>query len=203
MPVQVLVGKLEEDIAAAELDRIFRQVVGLHDIVRCDPAPPVHDASPHGLIRRARRIPFLRVGDVLPLCLLPLVRRTGVFDLVVIVGALDEPAARRVIAGRGQPERGAVLQIELALHEALAKRRLADDQSPVPVLHRACDDLAGRSGTRVDENDQRHVLEFAGPGRDVLIVEFRSSPLGEDDLAPPRHHLIDELVRLFEVAAGI
>ena len=47
--------------------------------------------------------------------------------------------------------------LEDGLDEALAKGGLADDQSAVVILQRAGDDLGGRGGVAIDENDDREL----------------------------------------------
>ncbi len=45
-----------------------------------------------------------------------------------------------------------------ALHQALAKARLSDDQSAIVILHGAGDDLGGRSRVIVHQNYQRRPI---------------------------------------------
>ncbi len=119
------------------------------------------------------------------------------------VRTLDQAAARRIVPGGRQAEGRTVLQVELALHEPLAERGLADDQSPVPILHRTGDDLARRGGPVVHQHHQGNVRKPPGARGNILVVEFRPPSFGVDDLPPLRHQLVDHLERLLQVPAGI
>src|SRR5579864_351441 len=60
-----------------------------------------------------------------------LIKRDG------LVVALNEPPAGRVVTRRSQRKAGVFAERLNGLHQALAKRRLANNQTAIMVLHRA------------------------------------------------------------------
>lgn len=83
--------------------------------------------------------------------------------LALLVGTLDDPPRRSVVAGHGDAHGRTVGQADLPLHKALAEARAADHDAAVPVLHGPGHDLRGRSRRLVHQNHQPalHVLTRA------------------------------------------
>ena len=63
---------------------------------------------------------------------------------------LDRAAARRVVACRGQLDRGAVVHRQDGLHRALAEALRAQHDGPLVILQGAGDDFGSRSRATID-----------------------------------------------------
>ena len=70
------------------------------------------------------------------------------------VGSLDAASGRGVVSRRGQSDHCAVREVEGTLYQPLAEGTAADDHPAVVVLHCSGENLAGRSGTLVDKDDE-------------------------------------------------
>ena len=79
--------------------------------------------------------------------------------------------------------------VEDGLDEALAEGGFADDQGAVVVLQRAGDDLSGRGGIAVDEDDDGVLRTVFAVGGAIDLVREGAAALRDDDLA-----LLQELV---------
>ena len=74
---------------------------------------------------------------------------------------MDTTSGRSVIAGNRQTDSGTVTEVDRLLYKSLAERASSDNCSPIVVLNSSGEDLAGRSGTFVNEYDERHFLATA------------------------------------------
>lgn len=77
------------------------------------------------------------------------------------VWALDTTSGRSVIAGNRQTDSGTVTEVDRLLYKSLAERASSDNCSPIVVLDSSGENLAGRSGTFVNEYDEWHFLATA------------------------------------------
>ena len=109
---------------------------------------------------------------------------------------LDRAPGRRVIARGGQFHPGAIRQIDLGLHRALAEGCGTHHHRTLVVLQRAGDDFRGRGRAVVDQHHDRHVLDgrrqpaqriftaakrvFLGR-RGVVVLGIGQAPVGRDD----------------------
>src|SRR5712692_4296994 len=118
---------------------------------------------------------FLLVDEVLfqiRLAQPPRGRRSGILDHDIGDDALrlDRAAARRVVTGGGQLDRGVVAQGQYRLHRALAESRRAQQRRALVVLQRARDDFGGGGRAAVDEHDHRHGLDRRGQVLEVIVA---------------------------------
>ena len=107
----------------------------------------------------------------------------------MVVVALDEAAGRRVVVIGGEGEAGVLGDLEDGLDEALAEGGFADDEGAVVILQSAGDDLSGRGGVAVDEDDDGELRALFAVGGAVDLVREGAAALRDDDLA-----LLEELV---------
>ena len=100
----------------------------------------------------------------------------------VVVVALDEAAGRGVVVVSRQGEAGVLGDLEDGLDEALAEGGLAGDEGAVVVLKCAGDDLGGRGGAAVDEDDDGVLLSLFAVGGAIDLVREGATALRDDDL---------------------
>jgi hypothetical protein len=115
---------------------------------------------------------------------------------------LDGAPGGRVVARRGQLERGAVVDGHDGLHGALAEGLLAHDNGAALVLQGAGDDL-GRGGTAaVDQHRQRRAVEDVVRAGLELELGVLDAAHGVDDQALVQEGVADA-DRGVEHAAGV
>ena len=152
-----LIGEVREGATAHERAAEPRRVEAFdradHELVRIDPAAAVDVAARVGLLELCCR--------VLPLGVLIAQRVREVLVEGAVPRALNHPAARRVVAARGQREAGVAADLVNGLHERLSERRFADDQGAVVILQRAGHDLGRAGAVAIDEHDHRQVRVLA------------------------------------------
>ncbi len=98
----------------------------------------------------------------------------------ILVIALDQAAAGRVITGRCQRQAGVLAQAGNGLHEALSEALLADHQAAVMILDRAGNDFRSRGGAAVDDHHQRHG-HAAVAAHGVVAALRRGAPVMRND----------------------
>src|SRR5208282_4203893 len=96
-----------------------------------------------------------------------------VVEGLVLVIALYQAPARRVIARGREQERGIFAQRKLRLYETLAEARLADDQPTVMVLDCAGNDFRSRRAPVIDEDDQGHFNALVAAHRIIRALRRR------------------------------
>src|SRR5690606_13868496 len=123
-------------------------------------------------------------------------------DVRLDPGPLERTAGRGEVARGRELEAAAVREVEEGLHRALAVARQPEHGRAPVILQRTSDDLGGRGGALVDQDDHRE----PGPGA------VRARHLGLDVAAAAARHLHDEaafqeqvadLDRLVVEAAGV
>lgn len=102
----------------------------------------------------------------------------------VVVGALDEASAGRVVVKGREREAGVVGDLVDRLDEALAKGGFAYDEGAVVILQRTGDDLCGGCGVAVYQDDDGIFIAAALSviGAIDLVLEGAAF-LGDDDLS--------------------
>ena len=120
----------------------------------------------------------------------------------VVVVALDEAAGGRVVVVGREGEAGVFGDLEDGLDEALAEGGFADDEGAVVILQGAGDDLGGRGGVAIDEDDDGELRPLLAVGGAVDLVGEGAAALRDDDLT-----LVEKLVAhvdgFVEQAAGV
>src|SRR5580704_1705698 len=101
----------------------------------------------------------------------------------MLIVALDEPAAGRVIFRDSQQQRAVAGEREGRLHQTLAKSRLAEDPGAIVILQRASQNLSGRSGAPVYQNNYWIFLATLAALGDELGFGRRPAVMGDDELA--------------------
>ena len=112
-----------------------------------------------------------------------------VVERSVLVIALDQAAARRVIPGRGQRQAGVLAQAGNGLHQALSEALLADHQSAVMILDRAGNDFRGRSRPAIDDHHQGHGDAAIAAHRVIAPLLRRAPVMRHDQLVLVQEHV--------------
>jgi len=162
----VLIGIVERklgDCGSVGHRVVAIQIIALmdgHKVVGHDAASAIHGAPAHSLVRNG--LVLFDAVDVLHLAVCQSVINFFVvcFGAVFVV-ALDATSTGRVVARSGQPDGRFVGQIELPLHQSLAKRAAPYDEATVVVLHGPSYNLRCRCAEVVDENDDLACLKAA------------------------------------------
>src|ERR1700674_1035912 len=118
------------------------------------------------------------------------------------VVALDEPAAGRVIPGRGERQAGAVRQGKDGLHQSFSKAGFAYDESAVGVLDGAGHNLRSRCGPAVHQHHQRIIFALIAVPRVERLGGLRASAL-RDDHRSLLQEFVSHAYGLIEQPAGI
>ena len=107
----------------------------------------------------------------------------------ILVIALDQAAAGRVVARGRQRQAGVFAQSGNGLNEALSEALLANHQAAVMILNRAGHDFRSGGGTAVDDHHQRHG-DAAIAAHGVVAALGRSAPvMGNDQLILVEEHV--------------
>ena len=115
---------------------------------------------------------------------------------------LDGTAGRRIVAGDGQTNHGAIGHGDGLLHQSFAECPAADDDAPVPILYGPRKDFACRSRGFVYQYDQTSLFKVSASGRFRFFARLLVS-FGVDN----QFVFVQELVRQVdgdvEVAAPV
>ena len=98
----------------------------------------------------------------------------------MLVRFLHAAARRRIVAGRGEAEHGAIGKFDRHLHQTLAERAAAHDDGTVVVLHGPGEDFACRGRGFVHQHHERQVLVCPATVGAVFAA-FRLAALRVDD----------------------
>src|SRR5579864_5099018 len=107
----------------------------------------------------------------------------------VAIVALDKASARSVVVSGGERQSGVFGQRVHGLHQTLAERDFANDQTAVVILDRARNNFSRRSRQAIHENDNRIVLATVAMLRDVALLGRGATVMRNDELS-----LLQELV---------
>src|SRR5579859_2231358 len=100
----------------------------------------------------------------------------------VRVVPLNQTAARSVVTGGGEQQKGFLAQGVFALHETLAKTWLAHHQGAVVILQGTRHNFSSAGGIAVDENDHGIFISLVAPCREPSLLLRISSVVGDDEL---------------------
>ena len=126
-----------------------------------------------------------------------------VFGIVAVgEGALYAAARRCVVACHGESYQAVVGELNLLLHQSLAKRASAHDGGSVVVLHGTRENLACRCRVLVDEHHKGHVLVRAVTIRAVILAR-RFATLGVNNELILGQELVGHLHGALQVSARV
>src|SRR5712692_4120696 len=112
-------------------------------MVRGDTATAVDCSATRGFKNRAGRIALGLVFDILTLFFIFLERGSSIIIYILSLGSLDQPSRWRGVPRDRDTKRRSIAQSKFSLYKTVAERWFTDHQTPVPVLNRSCDNLAG------------------------------------------------------------
>ena len=116
---------------------------------------------------------------------------------------VDDLLARRVVFGRGHPQRGPVGKLDDTLDTAFSKRSLADDDGAVEILQCAGNNLRGAGAAVVDEDGERELVVSADVHGAIDFFLRRDTTLGVNDHLARRQKLAAHFHGALEQATGI
>ena len=153
--------------------------VNRHEIIRHDTASAVNGTAEFlGLY-------FQWVGEVNAVGIHQFTVVEALYQVFIVicravVRLLDAAAGGSIITGDRQADHWAVGQVDRALNQSFAKRTAAYDDTSVPILHCAADNLTGGSCIFVYQYDEVAVTELAVTFG-VEVTTFGSPSFGVDD----------------------
>src|SRR5712692_7266088 len=167
-------------------------------MVRGDTATAVDCSATRGFKNRAARIALGLVFDILTLFFIFLERGSSIIIYILSIGSLDQPSRWSVVPRYRETKRRTIAQIKLTLDKTFAERCFTDNQTPVPVLNRSCDNLAGGCRSMIDKNNERPFVEPAVATGHIFFIELRLAAFRIDHLLSFRQQLVRDSVRLIQ-----
>ena len=119
--------------------------------------------------------------------------------------AVNNLVTRRVVLGRGQPQRRTLLsgQRQNLLHRPLTECLLANDLCALEILHAAGNDLRGAGAVAIDQHYQRQFRSCTAARRFMLRVFPLATTLGRHDQFTLGQKLFAHLHGLVKETAGV
>ena len=122
----------------------------------------------------------------------------GNFALVVVlierdgfVIALNQSAARSVVAGGGEREARVFAERLYGLYEPLTERSLTDDEAAIVILHRAGNNFRGRGGVVIHQDDERNRDALIAADGVIAMVLRSAAVMRNDELIFFKEHVAD------------
>ena len=119
--------------------------------------------------------------------------------------AVNDLVTRRVVLGRGQPQRRTLLsgQRQNLLHRPLTECLLANDLCALEILHAAGNDLRSAGAVAIDQHYQRQFRSCTATRRFMLCVFPLATTLGRHDQFTLGQKLFAHLNGLVKETAGV